>query len=220
MNNLGAICKVQHRPEEALAYLQQAVSIKADSFDVYNNLAAVYQQLNQFEQALMYYDQAILLEPGHASVRWNRSTVLLMLGRLKEGWEAFEWRRSAGHWQALPFPEWQGEALQDKTLLVLAEQGLGDEILFGSCLPELIKLSKHCIIECDTRLGDLYRTSFPEATIKAVVRQQRDWLKDLSSVDVCIPLGSISRFLRKNLTDFPNMSTSIHIKQFALFCGR
>ncbi len=203
LNSLGAICKLQHRPEEALVYLQKALSVKSDSYDIYNNLAAIYQQLNQFDQALVNYEQSVSLAPDNVQVKWNRATVLLTMGRLQEGWQEFEWRREATHWQALPFPEWQGESLRDKTILVLAEQGLGDEVLFASCFPDLMMSARHCVIECDPRLGGLYQHSFPETTIKAVVRTQRQWLNDLTEVDLCIPAGSLPRFFRHQLIDFP-----------------
>jgi len=60
-------------------------------------------------------------------------------------------------------------------LLVCCEQGLGDEIMFSSVLPEILQEAGHCIIECDERLAPLFSRSFPAATVFSVDRQVNEW---------------------------------------------
>ena len=91
-----------------------------------------------------------------------------------------------------------------KRILVYAEQGLGDEIMFASCLPDVVAASAHCVVECSGKLETLFRRSFPAATVyvanpdKAVPRSVNE-----SGIDVQIPIGSVPLHLRRRSADFP-----------------
>ena len=65
-------------------------------------------------------------------------------------------------------PVWDGSSLADKTILVYGEQGIGDEIMFASCLPELIEQADRCLVACEPRLVPLFRRSFPTATVVSI----------------------------------------------------
>ena len=65
------------------------------------------------------------------------------------------------------FPRWDGSALAGRKILVFTEQGLGDEIMFASCLPQVIAAAGHCVIECSAKVETLFRRSFPAATVYA-----------------------------------------------------
>lgn len=102
-----------------------------------------------------------------------------------------------------PWPYWNGENLQNKTLLVYGEQGIGDEILFSSCLPDLIELSKHIIFVCEDRLAPIFSKSFPD--IKTLSFAEVPQLADHNrqSVDYCVAIGSLPLHFRQSATDFP-----------------
>ncbi|CAK0780933.1 protein O-GlcNAc transferase [Gammaproteobacteria bacterium] len=202
-NNLAVVLKILDRLEEAEHWLRRALVLQPDFYDAHNNLAAVLQSQDRLEEAMEEYGQALRLRPDDALVQWNRAFILLALGNLKEGWEAYEWRRPVFHWQVLPFPEWDGGPLTGKTLLVFAEQGLGDELLFASCFPDLLMQAGHCLFECDPRLAPIYRRSFPGATVIGVKRTDRSWIQSLPPIDVQIPAGSLTRHLRPTPSSFP-----------------
>lgn len=202
-NNLGAMLKILNRLEEAERWLRRAVEINPNFHGATNNLAATLQAQDRLLEALEQYDRALTLDAEKSLVQWNRAFILLALGRLKEGWVAYEWRRPVYGWQPLPFAEWDGTSLTDKTILIFAEQGLGDEIMFASCASDLIERAAHCLIECEPRLASLYQRSFPKATVIGVKRADRDWIQKLPTVDLQIPAGSIAQFLRTDLSDFP-----------------
>jgi hypothetical protein len=99
---------------------------------------------------------------------------------------------------------WDGGPLQGKTLLVHAEQGIGDEIMFASCFPDLLEQAGHLIIDCDARLAPLFSRSFPGASVHGGAQDEGPaWLDALPRADVQIPAGSLPRYLRPTLEAFP-----------------
>jgi hypothetical protein len=107
------------------------------------------------------------------------------------------------------FPAWDGSPLREGTLLVYGEQGLGDQIMFASCLPELLARVPDCVVECDPRLGRLFERSFPEARV--VTAAQNDpapaWLAglgpDRARIRAQVPIGSLPRWFRRSHSAFP-----------------
>ncbi len=107
------------------------------------------------------------------------------------------------HQQLMQYQYWRGEPLTDKTILVLPEQGIGDEIFFSNTIADVIADAKHCIISCDRRLKTLYQRSFPAATIYACSRDQTPWEQDKHRIDYVVFIGSLLLYYRKEKTDFP-----------------
>ncbi|MFC5496681.1 tetratricopeptide repeat protein [Caenimonas terrae] len=101
------------------------------------NLGSVLQEQNAFDQALAAYEQALALAPEDANIHWNKALCHLVTGNWEAGWRGHEWRRQA---KALTLaqgaasysqPQWDGAAsLRGKTMLLHAEQGLGDTLQF------------------------------------------------------------------------------------------
>jgi hypothetical protein len=107
-------------------------------------------------------------------------------------------KRPASH------PVWQGGALAGRRLLVIGEQGLGDEIMFASCVPDLLARGADCAIECSAKLEGLFRRSFPDAVVYTG-RPDKSIPQHLSEsgIDCEIPLGSLPRHFRRSHEDFP-----------------
>jgi hypothetical protein len=124
---------------------------------------------------------------------------------LAQGWPAYEWRwHTAQAPQPFPFPLWDGMPLAGRTLLVTAEQGLGDELLFASCLPDLLRQDGHVVLACDARLAPLFARSFPTATVCGVDRHaMAAWVPPVPSIDAYLPMGSLPLYLRPTLAHFP-----------------
>jgi hypothetical protein len=130
----------------------------------------------------------------------------LTRGDLQQGWGGYEWRwQTIAQRRAFPVPDWDGGSLAQRTLLVHAEQGIGDELLFASCFPEVVAQASHVIIECAPRLATLLQRSFPTATVYAGRRLDDDlsWLQQLPAIDVQVAAGSLPRHNRSTLAHFP-----------------
>src|SRR5688572_11101831 len=110
--------------------------------DVLCNYSAVLLHRGQLDAAHALCDRLLASNPESHEARLNRALAALKHGRSAEGWADYEARKSAcGNYvpRDFGFPEWNGEPLADKSILVYAEQGLGDQLMFASCLPELLQ---------------------------------------------------------------------------------
>jgi Flp pilus assembly protein TadD len=131
-NNLGAALEALGQVEGALASYGQAVRLKPDYVEAHNNLGASYDTLRHLEEALACYDEAVRLKPEYAEAHRNRALLWLLLGDFERGWPEYEWR---WHCQGVALPSfrqplWDGGPLQGRTILLHAEQGLGDTLHF------------------------------------------------------------------------------------------
>jgi len=141
--NLGNALKDAGRHEEAAAAFRQAVALKPGYAEAYNNLGFLAMAGKRYAEAEQAYRQALALRPGYLGAGFNLALLLLLLGRFSEGWPLFEIRHHPEKANrtsippVLPFPPWQGEALDGKRLLVWHEQGFGDDIQFCRFIPAL-----------------------------------------------------------------------------------
>ncbi|MEI6414957.1 MAG: protein arginine N-methyltransferase, partial [Pseudomonadota bacterium] len=194
---------------DAVTQLQHTIAAKPNDAHAYYNLGMAFLKQNQYQDAVAAYQRAVEIDPNYVAAHWDMAFPLLGLGRLQEGWDAHEWRWKVHPiLQPLPYPEWEGTSLKRKTILVYAEQGLGDELLFASCLPDLIRQSDHCVIECEPRLALLYSRSFPSATVRGARRHDHLWLNSVPGCDVQCAIGSLSHYLRRKINQFPTRQTA------------
>jgi len=134
-NNLGTALRHANRLEEAEQELRKAPAEPGALV----NLSSVQKERGAFTDAEATLRQALSRAPGDPLLLYNWSLLMLLLGRTEEAWDGWESRFRAGAVPPRPFtqPQWQGETLGDRTLLVHAEQGLGDVIQFCRYLPAI-----------------------------------------------------------------------------------
>lgn len=148
-----------HRFEEALASFGKAVEREPQLPDGHNKRAVALMNLRRFDDAADAFDQAAAFAPDPAPVHFNKSMLLLLTGRLREGWALYEWRLRGGKpipYDAPPGPAWTGEEdLHGKTLWVGAEQGLGDMIQVARYVPLLQARGARVILEAPKPLKPL-----------------------------------------------------------------
>ncbi|HVI52007.1 MAG TPA: tetratricopeptide repeat-containing glycosyltransferase family protein [Candidatus Sulfotelmatobacter sp.] len=131
LTNLGQALLFQNRIDEAVECLRRAVDMAPHDADVVNDLGCALAQGNRCAEALDCYIQGIRLAPDYPRPRVNYALMLMKLGRLQEGWQAYEWRWRARAENARPIgPEWDGAPLNGRTLLLFGEQGYGDSLQF------------------------------------------------------------------------------------------
>jgi len=158
-SNRGIILDELNRFDEALDSYDRAISINPDHADAYCSRGFTLQKLNRFDEALDSYDRAISINPDHTTTHFNLSLLNLLRGNFKDGWKGYEWR-----WKSIrkdnkryfSEPLWLGEvSLKDKTILLYAEQGLGDTIQFCRYAPLIAKLGCRVILETPKKLTSL-----------------------------------------------------------------
>lgn len=177
--------------------------------DVYNNLSIALKEQGHIEEALEVIEEGLRLNPEHPELHWNRAITRLLAGDLRRGWEDYRWGalipRPIRLRPALDVPVWNGSDLRGKTILVHGEQGVGDEIMFASCLPALLEQGAECILACEPRLAPLFARSFACGEVHAGYEQTR--LENLCAqheIDVCAALGDLPVHLRDRLSRFPD----------------
>lgn len=190
------------------AHIERSLALDPGNADSQCNYTMVLSHRGEHDRALALCDRLLLASPGLHEARLNRALVLLKLGRFESGWDDYEARKSVrSNFVARNFayPDWRGEALEGKTILVHGEQGLGDEIMFASCFGDLIDRAGHCVIECAPALERLFRRSFPEATVFAGDQNAAKpaWLERAPQIHVQSPAGSLPLHFRRSAKAFP-----------------
>jgi hypothetical protein len=192
----------QDRLAEAIERYQQALTGSAPNPDTLTNLGIARIHQRRFDEALTQLGRAIELSPQHAEARFYRGIALLATGEFPAGWQDYEFRWKRGDLTVRHdrIPRWDGKPLAGRQLLVWGEQGLGDEILFASCLDDLLAEESRVTLECDPRLVSLFTRSFPQATV--LPRAEGDTAAPVVC-DVQLPLGSLPALYRKSFANFP-----------------
>ncbi|HXF16488.1 MAG TPA: tetratricopeptide repeat protein [Burkholderiales bacterium] len=197
-NNLaGAL--IENQPEEAAAAYRRAIEIKPDHVDAHCGLGSVLQASGKFDEASICYCEALRRKPDHAEAHLNNGFLLLTEGKLEEGWREYEWRLKSKICgiQSFKQPLWDGSPLEGRTLLVHAEQGLGDTLHFIRYLPRVFERACGTVrFETLPQLIPLLKQSSYQGLIARG--------SPLPAFDVHVPLLSLPRIFGTTLTSIPN----------------
>ncbi len=158
MNNSGNALEKLGRIDEALGRYHDTLSIEAHTASEFYNRGRVLEQLHRFDEAVESYDKAISLQNVSVSTQWNKSLVLLRLGDFQSGWKLYEWRWKRDKERPFSQPLWLGkQSLRGKTVLLHAEQGLGDTIQFCRYTKPVKELGCKVVLEVQKPLISLMR---------------------------------------------------------------
>jgi tetratricopeptide (TPR) repeat protein len=224
-NSLATVLAEAGRAEESLVFYEEAARLEPGFARAYHNLGYAYQHLSKLDKALESYDRAmeLVVDPAERiETRHSRSICLIGLGKLEEGFSEYEIRnnerfRCYFH-HMIGAPRWHGEDVRGKKLLLVGEQGLGDEIMFSNILPDAqaaVGDEGKLQICVDPRMVPLYQRSFPKAEVgtyddrtltddngNKALRLVPFASKD-NKPDVWAPMGSALQYYRKSVSDFP-----------------
>ena len=204
-NNLGVVLIDHEKLRESVQIYQKTLEIQPNYADAYNNLGNALREQGKLEESIRIFQKATYIQPNHAEAHNNLAMTLLLKGDFKNGWKQYEWRRQCDNF---PFekrdfsqPFWEGTDPKAKSILVWTEQGIGDEIMFSSILPDLLSRNANVIVESDTRMVSLFQRSFPK--IRFIPRQNPPNSQLLNTtMDYQTPIGSLGKWFRTDNNSF------------------
>jgi tetratricopeptide (TPR) repeat protein len=207
-NNLASALLENGQIDEAEHAFETSIMLDPESFEAGFNLAKIASDKGETETALRYLDKLYAThgksnERRRELIEYLMSFQYLETGRLKEGWEFYERGFSPlipasftrGPDRKFTVPRWDGSPISStQTLMIWREQGIGDEIRFASLLPKLVQMGMKLILECDTRMVNVFQRSFPQIEVRSQ-KMDSSLMQTAQDYDFHIPIGSLPKFL-------------------------
>jgi hypothetical protein len=197
------ICEVYRgagRLDDALRAGKRAIELGPQDSRSYFNVALIHYERLELEEAARVADQAIALDPEFAEAHFERAEALLLAGRLKEGWESYEWRfklkQAEGMLPKTDKPQWDGQAMEPGKLLIIGDQGFGDCIQFGRFIPWAALLAPQPVVACSAELLPLLRQ------LPGIGKIVTRW-DDAVGYEAYIPLSGLPRLAGTTTENIP-----------------
>ena len=212
--NKGVALKALKRFDEAIAHYDKALSLKPDYHEAWTNKGVTLHELKRYDEAIAHYDTALSLKPEYHDASWNKSLCLLLQGDFENGLQLYESRWTSEKVSEIvgkrffDGPAWLGaESLQDKTILLYGEQGLGDFIQFCRYVKLVADLGANVILEVPEALAGLMKGL--DGISQLVIKGEA-----LPFFDYQCPLLSLPLVFKTNLDTIPNPSRYINLNNY------
>jgi Flp pilus assembly protein TadD len=188
--NMCEVYRGAGRLDDALRAGRRAVELAPQDARAYFNLSLIHYERLELDEAVQVADQAIALDPNFAEAHFEKAEALLLGGRMKEGWESYEWRfklkQAEGMLPKTDKPQWDGRPLAPGKLLIVGDQGFGDCIQFGRLIPWAALLCPQPVLACSGELTTILRQ------IPGVGKIVTRW-EDTGDYEAYIPLSGLPR---------------------------
>lgn len=208
-NDLGYLFLVRLQVDPAEAAFRRAVGIRPGYGSAWAGRAEIAFVTGDPAAAVRHSLRAVEADPGNPQLRFRCGIHRLAVGDMAGGWADHDalWRKSSAVQRLGGPPRWSGEPLAGRTLLIGADQGVGDELLYSSCAPDAVRAAGRVILECDRRLVGLFRRSFPQALVHAYDRDggrsrpvhRYGWIPPDWTPDLAIEGGGLMRWFRPSV---------------------
>lgn len=209
LSMLGRLHNQRGAYDRAEAVLRRAVELQPRRPHAWNTLGMVHNACGRYAQALEAFEAAERAGPMTPGALYNKAFALLALGDLSAGWQHYQVGIHAGErpaWRRPGRPLWEGEPLAGRRIGLLAEQGVGDQVLFLSCLDDFRALPElqgaEIELEVTPKLAPLIARSFPDLTVHPA-EKDLDLVRAIDArLDVCLPMASLPVFTRPTVESF------------------
>jgi tetratricopeptide (TPR) repeat protein len=197
-NSLGNVLHDQGEDAEAEVHYRRALALDPQHGNAHGNLGNLLLWQGHIAEATECYRRALDINPQNQVPRFNRSILLLMQGDFEAGWKDYElrWVQPKAKPRAFQEPRWDGSPLAGQTILLYAEQGLGDSIQFIRYALLVRQLGGRVVFECQPAL-------FPLLQGIAGVDHLVAAGSPLPPFDVQAPLLSVPGLLGTTLSTIP-----------------
>lgn len=201
-NNLGMACEGLKDHQESMRYFERAWKIERRA-NYASNIGNCYLSRQDYPKALEWANKALGIDPECKSAKIVKGMSSLALNKWADGWDGFESSLGGKFRKETQYADedrWDGT--KGQTVVVYGEQGLGDEIMYASCVPDILN-DCNVILECDKRLEGLFARSFPRAKVHGTRRQDVcPWIAE-QPIDARCAIASLPKFYRRTAESFP-----------------
>jgi hypothetical protein len=203
----------EHKPDQALACYAQAFVQSPTEAAAFNNYGNVLRECGFPDRAVPFLQHAIILDPNNVTAKFNLAVAYLLMGDYKNGWPAYESRWNyehlAGTEPKYEQPRWRGESLKGKTILVIGEQGHGDNIQFCRFLYNLHVAGATIKLQVTDGLIPLLRRS-------EIISHVGSYDSDMGDFDYWVPIMSIPGILGVTLDNLPKPQSYLNADPYLI----
>ena len=207
--NIGNILSLKDKNQNAITAYKKALNNQGQKSDILANISIAYSRIRNFDNALKYYKEAIEYNSNNSSLKLSTSYLYLYKNKFLDAWKLFDSRlQNTNFFKKKYNKEIISYILKDSQefdkndkILILREQGIGEEILFSSMYSDLITYSKNVTIETDARLINIFERSFNKKVFYADGTFSKN-IDSLKKFDSIIFAGSLCKKFRNKLSDF------------------
>jgi tetratricopeptide (TPR) repeat protein len=201
-NSVGVALQLLGRQEDALPWFDRAIGLRPDFVDALNNKAVALSGIHRFDEACAAYDRVKAIDPGNVGAEWNLALLHLLMGNFEAGWAGRE-----AHWKTdrqstypkFSQPRWFGEGnIEGKTLLVCADEGLGDTIQFARYVPEIAARGARVILAVEESARALL------SGLRGVSQCVRKSASGLPAFDMHCPMSGLPMLFGTQLDSIPS----------------
>ena len=185
----------------------RAVELNPKEPGIYNAMAGCYINQAQPDKVIEWCNKALEIDPACGPALWNRAIGYLEKGEWEKAWPGYlEGNRRTqqrSYKEGEKMRMWDGK--RNRTVVCWGEQGVGDEIMFASCLPDFIRKCANPIIDCHPRLEPIFKRSFPGVPIYGTRKTDQITWHVNHKIDSQIAIGSLPYHFRNSRDSFPGI---------------
>jgi len=208
--NRGIVKSEQQKYDAAIADFDLAIKVKPEYLHAYIQRGASQWEMRRWNEALANFREANKIDPTHANAQWILGLLLLQQGGFKEGWPLYDTRWKSDRFKSRPLltqkPQWTIGS-DAKAVLVWGEQGIGDQIIYGSLLPALKKRVEKVTAMVDPRLISIFSRSMPDIEFISHLEKVRS-----DSYDAHIPFASLGSCFIESVDDIAKYAAREYLK--------
>ena len=201
-SSMAVVFERQNHYDKAINYLKKSISLDSNNVRALNNLGIIYSHLGNIKEGISLLENSLKIDPYNNEIKYVLGQLQIYNKKFKEGWKYFRSRWLYSRYKHKPFKSSKNllsNISDKKNVFVWAEQGIGDQIMYGSMFSEMANLSKKLIVQLDKRLIKIFKNK--HSNIKFIGDYSE--LKE-EEFDFHLPFGNLGTFLRNDLTSFKN----------------
>ena len=204
---LGGVERESGAFGKSVAYFRKFLERDRQSADGYNSLGQALCNLGEFDEATECFERALSIAPEFGEAALNRALIQLLQEDFAAGWKNYQCRKTHPGYirHRVDLPRWQGEVMAERPLLLLGEQGIGDEIMFAGLIHDLLARVPHLAVVCEARLHALLSRSWPG--IRFVDAADLPRLSAAGAYECHAYMGDLAEYLRPDVASFARASS-------------